>query len=68
MVHAYNFDIEPEIQEKLPGFNLTASIGVAHAPTHSLDAEKLFECADKAAYHVKNILGRGNFAVYKRGM
>jgi len=55
----------PFINQKVqPGGNLTISIGVSEAPTHSSDPEKLLKLADDALYESKKT-GRNKITIAK---
>lgn len=43
--------------------NIKASVGIAFAPDHGNDAEKLVGCADEAMYYVKKN-GKSNYHIY----
>ena len=57
-------EAEPfEHQEKQPGGNLTVSLGVASAPEHTANEQKLIKYADIALYHAKQS-GKNQVVIY----
>ena len=43
--------------------NVSVSVGLAHAPTHAQDAQRLYSAADKALYAAKHA-GRDQMMAY----